>query len=336
MRFITHSSLFIFLFYYPIMIMGILVFILTRKTPHIAYRAMRKVYAIKGPSFTKPLSSLCDKLDYKNWKKESPSKESIFHYGENQIHEIAQTIKKDGYCVLPFQLPENFLQHIENLAKNAEYEIRSPALTGMHKIDLNKPLGGMYNFSEENGLLLDNHVSQLVHDSLFLDISRAYLGTAPVTDLVNMSWVMPVQNPDKVALAQMYHFDLDRLNFIKFFIYIIDVDATNGPHCFIKGSHTNKSRDLCEDRRYSDEEVYRKYGKESEIMMIGRRGMIIAEDTSGFHKGLSPEKGSRLMLQLEYSSSLFGQTYNRFAADSIAPEVRPQLANNPILWQRFL
>ena len=33
--------------------------------------------------------------------------------------------------------------------------------------------------------------------------------------------------------AQMFHFDMDRPKWLKFFIYINDVNEKNGPHFFI-------------------------------------------------------------------------------------------------------
>ena len=43
------------------------------------------------------------------------------------------------------------------------------------------------------------------------------------------------KQPDSAA-AQLYHFDMDRIRWIKFFINLTDVTAENGPHCFIAGS----------------------------------------------------------------------------------------------------
>jgi hypothetical protein len=43
--------------------------------------------------------------------------------------------------------------------------------------------------------------------------------------------------------------------------------------------------------------------------IIAPRGTLIAVDTSGLHKGKPVVAGHRLILQLEYTSALFGQGY---------------------------
>ncbi len=42
------------------------------------------------------------------------------------------------------------------------------------------------------------------------------------------------------------------------------------------------------------------------IEFAAPRGTIIAEDTRGFHKGKHVERGDRLVLQIQFSNSLFG------------------------------
>ena len=39
--------------------------------------------------------------------------------------------------------------------------------------------------------------------------------------------------------------------------------------------------------------------------MIGKKGTILFEDTSGYHKGKSVDKGHRVLVQLEYTPTLF-------------------------------
>jgi hypothetical protein len=42
--------------------------------------------------------------------------------------------------------------------------------------------------------------------------------------------------------------------------------------------------------------------------VTGPRGTILAEDTRGLHKGKPVAKGDRLVLEFEFSSSMFGAT----------------------------
>jgi len=61
--------------------------------------------------------------------------------------------------------------------------------------------------------------------------------------------------------------------------------------------------------RMTDQEVENCYSRDSFIEFTGGRGTIIAEDTRGLHKGQHVLQGDRLMLQLQYSNSLFGGAY---------------------------
>lgn len=334
-RKLTHSNLFAYLFHYPSVFFGILAFTLTRKTPWVSYWSMRKLYATRGPAIMKMISYFCEKLDSKHHRPESWDKNSIFNYTDVDVKKISDAVKKDGYCIMPFQLPDTYIDQLTKLATTAECTLRQVPVPGRHRINLEKPIAPWYKITEDY-LVADKNVIQLANDSLFLDIAKAYIGKPPINDLLALWWTMPFEGADKDLLAQMYHFDYDRLNFIKFFFYLTDVDLTNGPHCFIKGSHANKSSEFSQDRRYTDEEILKNYGKENEIIMTGHRGMILAEDTSGFHKGLSPEIGHRLMFQLEYTSCLFGQEYYSSDIKDELPEIYQTFKKHPTLWQRFI
>jgi ectoine hydroxylase-related dioxygenase (phytanoyl-CoA dioxygenase family) len=126
------------------------------------------------------------------------------------------------------------------------------------------------------------------------------------------SLAVPSSVQERSSAAQLYHFDLDRLSFLKFFIYLSDVDVTNGPHCYIAGSHRGfKSVELLRDGRFSDDEIKRHYPNE-EVRITGKRGTIFVADTKGFHRGLPLESGERLIFQIEFCNSLFGAPYNKW------------------------
>jgi hypothetical protein len=63
--------------------------------------------------------------------------------------------------------------------------------------------------------------------------------------------------------------------------------------------------------RLTDHEVQDHYSAEDFIEFTGPRGTILAEDTRGLHKGKHVQRGHRLVLQIQFSNSLFGATYAR-------------------------
>ena len=99
-----------------------------------------------------------------------------------------------------------------------------------------KPLAPTYQFSEQT-CLESPDIQNLCADPTFLAVSQAYLRSSPVLDIVTMWWSTAFSHEASSGAAQLYHFDMASLKWLKFFVYLTDVSAENGPHCFVKGSH---------------------------------------------------------------------------------------------------
>jgi hypothetical protein len=98
---------------------------------------------------------------------------------------------------------------------------------------------------------------------------------------------------------------------------LTDVGPENGPHKFIAGSHRTGGipGELLKKgyARLTDEEVAPHYRPADFIEFTAPRGTIIAEDTRGLHKGQHVNSGHRLMLQIQFSNSLFGPPYPKIS-----------------------
>ncbi|HEX5425746.1 MAG TPA: phytanoyl-CoA dioxygenase family protein [Candidatus Acidoferrales bacterium] len=169
-----------------------------------------------------------------------------------------------------------------------------------------------YDFHEQD-LINNGDVQKLMADRSILAVAQAYLRALPITDVVAMWWsAAAMGGPDKQA-AQFWHFDMDRIKWLKFFIYLTDVGSDSGPHSFVEGSHRcGGIPDNLLSKGYSrltDAEVEAQYRRDRFIEFAAPRGTILAEDTRGLHKGKHVFKGDRLMLQIQYSNSLFGGEY---------------------------
>jgi ectoine hydroxylase-related dioxygenase (phytanoyl-CoA dioxygenase family) len=108
---------------------------------------------------------------------------------------------------------------------------------------------------------------------------------------------------------------MDHLKWVKFFFYITDVNTESGPHTFVAGSHKplgipfklrNKGY-----VRLSDGEVASAFDSAKFKEFTGKRGTLIIEDTRGLHKGKHCISGDRLLFQLEYTASPYGQEIPR-------------------------
>jgi hypothetical protein len=142
-------------------------------------------------------------------------------------------------------------------------------------------------------------IAKLLKDSALHHIAQDYLKCHPILTSVTI-WLDGVYNG--AFDAHVYHYDNDGPGFLKFFIYLSDVDRETGAHTFIQGSHDRKKpARFRRARRYSSDELLDHYGLQNEVVFSAPAGTIIAEDTAGFHRGMDPQKSYRLLLQLEYS-----------------------------------
>jgi hypothetical protein len=151
-----------------------------------------------------------------------------------------------------------------------------------------------------------------------------------------MWWSLPGSKPGSKA-AQMFHFDMDRIKFLKFFLYLTDVDEHNGPHSYIAGSHRRLPRALREDRRLTDAEVYAQYPPEKRIEIKGPRGTLCAVDTRGLHKGKQLVRGNRLIFQMEFAINLFGKYYPPIVMNErFTPEFLAAVKSHPAAFVNFV
>ena len=100
--------------------------------------------------------------------------------------------------------------------------------------------------------------------------------------------------------TQMFHVDRNSYKILKFFIYLNDVTSDDGPTMIVKGTNKRKHSFWYHKHRYSDEEIYNIYGKNSVEELIANIGDIQIADTTGYHKGKKPTKNNRYMLTLSF------------------------------------
>lgn len=303
---------------------------LTGKTPHPAYVAMRNLFVATNGGFSRLMSEIIQKS-----VPPSVSNECQTLFGDCLDKAIAG-IKDKGCWVFQHKVSECVVENILNFALKAEAQGRptktSPAVNSVYK-DMRTNGNGLFQFSEEK-LIQNEDIWKLACDQNIIDLARAYLGCEPILDMVTMWWSFPTANTEdeKNVTAQLYHFDNDRLSFLKIFIYLTDVDDFNGPHSFVEGSHKGfSSRHFCRDGRFSDEEVRLAYPRE-ELVIKGGRGTIFAVDTKGLHKGVPLINGERLVFQLEFANSLFGAPYDVSKHERLMNQVE---LKNPLVFSKF-
>lgn len=143
-------------------------------------------------------------------------------------------------------------------------------------------------------------IKNLLISKPFLSLASNYLNT----NHVSISAAYFISNPvaitetEKFANAQYFHWDNDFTKFLKFYIYLSDVDMEAGPHIFVPYTHKKKlfQHRLC--RLYSDSSIFNSY---NEILkFIGKKGSSFFVDSYGLHKAEMPKINSRMILNVHY------------------------------------
>lgn len=252
---------------------------------------------------------------------------------------------ENGFYVAHGAIPSNVIEELYNFTNENNSSTRE--MDGVENFICDKkiftgietPDAVRYDYKTEDLLSL-NAVQELVSSKIILEIAQGYLNTVPKLDVLSMWWHTNYSKEPDSKAAQYFHFDMDRIKWIKVFIYLTDVGVDNGPHTFVIGSHkTNGIPRKFLNKGYArqtDDEVIGFYGTERVQSFIAPRGTIIFEDTRGLHKGVHLKEGSRLMLQLQYSNSLFGAIYPNVKCKKISsPNLKNRIKRTPEIFSNY-
>lgn len=166
-------------------------------------------------------------------------------------------------------------------------------------------------------------VSRLLQDPFLELIATRYLGSLPTLVGTNLWWTFPVKasEADRSRHAHLFHRDVDDFRFFKMFFYITDVEPGDGAHVCVVGSQAQppirKPGDRWNIRRYTDEEIASEYPANRVVEICAPAGTGFAEDTLCIHKGLTPTRTPRLLLQVQYALFDYGVMHDRRAPSEL-------------------
>lgn len=296
---------------------GVCRYVISGQTPPVAYQALIRLFCMSGGGSNDFLSRCLKRL---RGPCELPTPSGVLgNLSDRQLSAVADILRKDGYYVFPNKLPADLCDRLLRFGLHQPSSVREderPALdASMRRVygdDRSMPRGVRYDVAPQD-LLANKDVQDLLSDPSILGVAQAYLESPPIADVLSMWWHTAYANEPSAAAAQFYHFDMDRIKWLKFFIYLTDVGPDNGPHSFVARSHRTGGipADLLSKgyARLTDEDVGKHYRSEDVIEFVGARGTVLVEDTRGLHKGKHVTTGDRLILQLQFSNSLFGGAY---------------------------
>lgn len=327
------------------LVLGLIIYVLTKKTPQKSYMAMINLFCqTKGYSNDilhyfvykiKNVYSLPDQI-----------KGLLGIYSINDIKQITYTIEKDGYYIFPTKLQNDTIARLYSFATNAntflrpmESDTRPLQEREQGKIDQDNPKAVTYDIDKKD-ILMNSDIQDILGDTTFWAIAQEYLKCSPVIDNLSMRWHTAYSTEANAEAATMYHFDMERIKWLKVFIYLTDVSIKNGPHVFIKGTHKSGKvpAKLLKKRyaRLTDDEVFQVYSKDDEIIYTAPKGTVILEDTRGIHKASPVQEGNRLVLELQFSDCLFGANLDSvILPNKISHELSEAIKEYPDVYSNY-
>ena len=234
------------------------------------------------------------------------------------LNDITSQLKINGFAFLDQKLPKEFCDILLKFALANPAVLRqtddnlSPETSAIFQYS--NPMAVIYDF-DKSDILSNDCVQQLMIDPVLLSIAQLYFECEPIVDQMSLWWSTNFKKNADGEAAQMYHFDMDRIKWLKVFIYITDVGSENGPHFFISNSHRTGGtpRKLLNKgyARLYDSDINNYFSPNQIQEFVAPRGSILIEDTRGLHKGQHVRNGERLILQYQFSNSLFGADIDR-------------------------
>ncbi len=285
-------------------------FLKTGKTPPEGYNTLLGLYCESNGKFNEKINK---EIKIKNPPNKiiAPLEGIIGNFNSKEYETINETLNKNGYVFFDKKLTQ------ETLTELTAFALKTPTKTAPlydQAIIYNPahPVSEIYRFDMQD-LINNESIQNLIMDPALINVARNYLGCEPIFDFPAMWWSTAFLKEASSEAAQLYHFDLDRIKWLKIFIYVNDVTPLNGPHCYIRGSHLPdaKPQDII-NRGYAripDADLLKHYKKEDFMEVCAPAGTVFAGDTKCFHKGTPLKKGDRLVLEFEYTSSMFGANY---------------------------
>jgi len=219
---------------------------------------------------------------------------------------LAEQLESEGYAILEKKLSADVIDRLKKFA------LTVPSVINYKTKMVYNPESSeseIYRF-DAGDIINHEDVQNLIMDPELIQIAKSYLGCEPIFDFPAMWWSTSFSKEASADAAQLYHFDMDRIKWLKLFIYLTDVGDDNGPHCYIAKTHkvNSKPQNLL-DRGYvriPDSELKEIYPESDFKELHGDAGTIFVGDTKCWHKGKPLKSGHRLVLELQYTTSLFG------------------------------
>jgi hypothetical protein len=233
--------------------------------------------------------------------------------------ELEEKLKKDGYLIFDNFFSQEEVTELQNtLSQSSGYNAHVP----LYSDNILRKLTSEYEFNTlsypPNILLQNKTILNKIINPLMLSLAQGYLGCFPTLYSLNSWWHF---YNGQVYGTQQNHRDHDDFKFLALFVFLTDVNDTNGPHVFYPGTQDGSSSD-------------------KSIAISGKAGTAILADTFAIHRGQPLQQGSRLVCWWRYGLCINAMHYhdgnNNYKSDKqqIFSNI-PQTEHNEYLFRAF-
>lgn len=210
----------------------------------------------------------------------------------------------DGFTRLPVKLPTKYIEELIDLASNSQVKPTKYARIQELQDKPNPDIDHIWDVPFKTAIQ-SVACQSLIQDRQLLLLAGKYLGANPIVLGSRLYWSL-AHEKEEFLTPENWHVDAgDGLRFLKLFVALTDITASNGPTGFIKGSHLSLPRKFYSGRRFHSKEIEKRFsGKLMEA--TGAIGTIYLVDTRGLHRGTPVKSGRRLLLHFLYGTDYFG------------------------------
>jgi hypothetical protein len=304
---------------------GLIFYYIFRKTPNFFYQSYIKAYCFTRGLSQKIIFDFFKIFTYRKKIDENDFK-TIFNQ-EYNFNKINDKINKDGYYVFEEKLNTNLVDSLMQFSLNTKcsfYDKDKKKHFDYYDKKIVDHITTKYDY-DENVLYNNKIIKTLLLDKVFLKIANNFFGTKPLYSAINMWWSPAVKKKINLETelanqtAQLFHFDLDRIKWLKFFIYLTDTFEDDGPHQYVEGTHKifAKNSEITKlGYQRIDSNLIAKHYPNKLKKITGKKGTIFVGDTSAIHRGVPPLINDRLVLVIEYANSLYGAEYKKIKSNT--------------------
>jgi hypothetical protein len=289
---------------------GLVSFRLTGVTPQVSHMALVRAYESSSGLMQEVMHKI---LFTKSIGIDQGIKSEFFgDVSVSEIDPILSELNDQGYTTLPWVIEARCVNALLNEAETFNYNLRDPirgeAPIINRKIDPAHPPQCVAAYAQSSDLAANTLFNKVCNDPLLLHFASRYLD-AEAHPIDSTLWYSFASAKPSSEAAQLFHYDLDTLRWLKVFIYLTDVGPDNGPHEYVPTSHKPgaKASQLI-NRNYArlkDREID-EYCSERRKVICGKKGTVILGDTRCFHRGMAVKADFRLIFSPIYASSKIG------------------------------